>query len=310
MNLFFAPLQGYTDAAYRIFHSEIYPGCIDCYYTPFMRVEQGIPRKKDLKDLEHKSSSIKIVPQIIVKNVEEFDILVESISKLGYSEIDINMGCPFPLQVKKGRGAGLLSNPFIATQILQEVSKRSNDMTFSLKMRLGNEDNTQWRNLVDIINRTPLKCITLHPRNATQQYKGEVSMEEFSNFYNKIQHKIIYNGDLTTLSQIKNIVKEYPKLYGVMLGRGMLGRPSLAYEYKNGIEMSQSQIVKNLICLHNKLFQFYLSKLQGESHLLTKMKTYWDFSEQTIGHKLYKQIKKSSTLSKYNSIIRTIEDLI
>ena len=102
---------------------------------------------------------------------------------------------------------------------------------------------------------------------------------------------------------------DYPKLDGVMLGRGLLSRPSLAYEYKKGIELSQSQIIKELICLHNKLFQYFSSKLQGESHLLTKMKTYWDFSEPIVGHKLYKQIKKTTTVSKYNSIVNAIEKL-
>ena len=308
MKLFFAPLQGYTDAAYRIFHSEIYPGCIDCYYTPFVRLEHGLPRKKDLKDIEPVILSTNVVPQIIVKNVDEFNILVDSISTFGYNEININMGCPFPLQVKRGRGAGLLATPDIATQILQEVSKRT-DIEFSLKMRLGNENSSQWRSLIDILNETPLKSITLHPRNASQQYKGDVSMDEFSDFYSKIQHNIIYNGDLTTIPQIKKIENDYPKLDGVMLGRGLLSRPSLAYEYKKGIELSQSQIIKELICLHNKLFQYFSSKLQGESHLLTKMKTYWDFSEPIVGHKLYKQIKKTTTVSKYNSIVNAIEKL-
>ena len=42
----FAPLQGYTDAAYRQAHACIFGG-IDTYYSPFVRVEHGEIRRKD-----------------------------------------------------------------------------------------------------------------------------------------------------------------------------------------------------------------------------------------------------------------------
>ena len=37
----FAPLQGYTDAVYRLAHARIFGG-IDTYYSPFVRVEHGV----------------------------------------------------------------------------------------------------------------------------------------------------------------------------------------------------------------------------------------------------------------------------
>ena len=91
-----------------------------------------------------------------------------------------------------------------------------------------------------------------------------------------------------------------------MIGRGLLARPSLAFEYKNGIELTHQQQIEELIILHNKLYSFYSSKLQGESHLLTKMKTYWDYSEPIIGHKTYKQIKKASSIFKYNNVVNSL----
>lgn len=307
MKIFFAPLQGYTDAAYRIFHNEIYPGCIDCYYTPFLRLEHGQPRKKDLLELEVKNPLIKVVPQIIAKDILEFRILVNVLRDIGHAEIDINMGCPFPLQVKKGRGAGLLSNPGNVFEILCEISNIQ-DISFSIKMRLGNADKTQWRAYCDSINATPLKHITIHPRIASQQYQGEVDMDIFDEIYNSIKHKIVYNGDITTVSQIVALEEKYPQLDGIMIGRGLLTRPSLAMEYKNGVEITIEQQIHELIILHNKLYGFYSSKLQGESHLLAKMKTFWDYSETIIGHKVFKQIKKSSSILKYNSVVNALSN--
>ena len=46
----FAPLQGYTEAIYRQAHARIFGG-IESYYTPFVRVEHGEIRKKDMREI-------------------------------------------------------------------------------------------------------------------------------------------------------------------------------------------------------------------------------------------------------------------
>ncbi len=306
MKFFFAPLQGYTDAAYRRFHYETFDGCIDSYYTPFLRVEHGDVRAKDLRDiLPENNQGVKIVPQIIVKNVDEFLILINAILPMGYQEIDVNMGCPFPLQLKKGRGAALLDQPHVVNEIMKEVAC-FDSVKFSVKMRLGNKDKCQWREILSILNNAPLHQITLHSRIATQQYKGEVDMDTFSLFQNDCCHKLVYNGDITTIEQLSEINNRFPYLYGVMIGRGLLSNPSLVWEYVNNITLNEEEKIERFLILHNKLFQFYESKLQGESHLLTKMKTIWDYSELLIGRKALKMIKKANNIAKYAQIVSSL----
>lgn len=306
MKFFFAPLQGYTDAAYRRFHYETFDGCIDSYYTPFLRVEHGDVRDKDLRDiLPENNQGVKIVPQIIVKNVDEFLILINAILPMGYQEIDVNMGCPFPLQLKKGRGAALLDQPHVVNEIMKEVAC-FDSVKFSVKMRLGNKDKCQWREILSILNNAPLHHITLHSRIATQQYKGEVDMDAFSLFQNDCCHKLVYNGDITTIEQLSEINNRFPYLYGVMIGRGLLSNPSLVWEYVNNITLNEEEKIERFLILHNKLFQFYESKLQGESHLLTKMKTIWDYSELLIGRKALKMIKKANNIAKYAQIVSSL----
>ena len=41
----FAPLQGYTEAAYRNAHAAVFGG-IDVYHTPFVRVDRGDSTRK------------------------------------------------------------------------------------------------------------------------------------------------------------------------------------------------------------------------------------------------------------------------
>lgn len=107
--LHFAPLQGYTDDVYRRLHHQLVGG-VDFYYTPFVRLEHGAPRSKDLRDIapEH-NENVPVVPQIIAANLAEFRTLTQLIVEKGYQRIDLNMGCPFPLQAKHGRGCGLLA---------------------------------------------------------------------------------------------------------------------------------------------------------------------------------------------------------
>lgn len=50
MKIFFAPLQGYTEAAYRKAHQEVCGG-VDAYLSPFLRLEHGQIRRRDLRDI-------------------------------------------------------------------------------------------------------------------------------------------------------------------------------------------------------------------------------------------------------------------
>lgn len=308
MKFHFAPLQGYTDAAYRKFHDEIYGGCIDFYYTPFIRLEKGTPRSKDIRDIDNKDiDRSKLIPQIIIKDVDEFNQLVNLISSKEYNKIDINMGCPFPLQVKHGKGAGLLDNPYKIEQIAHSITKYPH-IEFSIKMRLGNTDTTQWKDIQATINNTPINHITLHPRIATQQYSGQPNIDAFAEFYENITHPIIYNGDIVNINDISNIVNLFPNLAGIMIGRGLLSQPSLIMEYINNKEMSSNQRIELFLKFHDKLFEYYQNKLHGETQILNKLKTVWDYNESMIGHKLYKLLKKASSIKKYNQIIDAISE--
>lgn len=303
----FAPLQGYTDAAYRRFHNEIYGNSIGCYFSPFVRVEKGNVRNKDLKDiLPEKNEGITLVPQIIVNSVNEFNILVDSIVSLGYSQIDINMGCPFPLQTGKGRGAGLLSRIDVVKALMTEV-RNCQEVSFSIKMRLGLNNCNELHELLPILNSTPLKQIVIHPRIGRQQYKGNVDNCTFEHLYNEITHPIIYNGDILEVEDIYNIASRYPRLAGIMIGRGLLAAPSMAMEYKQGISLDKEQKLSLFLKLHEKLFHHYSCILQGDAQLLMKMKTVWDYQEGSIGHKALKTIKKSTTIAKYQAAVSAIQ---
>ena len=101
MKIYSAPLQGFTEAVWRNIHSRIFGG-IDGYFTPFIRYEHNEIRSKDIRDVECKNNTVQhLVPQIIAATPQEMRPLIALLQSEGYDCVDINMGCSFPLQVRK-----------------------------------------------------------------------------------------------------------------------------------------------------------------------------------------------------------------
>lgn len=301
----FAPLQGHTDDAYRRIHHRLVGG-VEHYYTPFIRMEGGGLRSKEVRDIRPEyNEGVPVVPQIIMKSLKEFEYLTSEVAQRGYTRIDLNMGCPFPMQAKHGRGAGLLAQTDIIRSIAQAIAERP-QIQFSVKMRLGWEDKDEWRPVLEVLNALPLTHITLHPRIGTQQYKGEVDMESFRAFYEACRHPLVYNGDIHTLADIRSLEEAYPRLAGVMIGRGLLARPSLAIEYATGQEWSPEKRRKLMTDLHQALMEHWQPLMNSDAQLLNKLRTFWEYAEEEIGRKLYKKLMKSGSLKNYLSAIREI----
>ena len=301
----FAPLQGYTDDVYRRIHHELMGG-IQTYYTPFLRMEGGGIRSKDMRDIRPEfNEGVPVVPQIIVKSMKEFDFLTGIVEEKGYTRVDINMGCPFPLQAKHGRGSGLLAHVDIIEKMAKAIAAKS-QLKFSVKMRLGWENANEWRPVLDILNSTPLEQITLHPRIGTQQYKGSVSMEVFEEFYKLCKHPLIYNGDVTSVDDIRKLEEMYPKLAGVMIGRGLLARPSLALEYASGVELSWEKRRSLLLDFHDRMKAHYETTANSETQVHSRLRLFWEYMEEELGRKAYKKIMKAGNLKNYLSAVREI----
>lgn len=251
------------------------------------------------------NEGVPVVPQVIARDGQELSALIEVLRPMGYERLDINMGCPFTLQTRHGRGAGLLPNPEAVEDICRIVRQHEGELTFSVKMRLGLHEVDEWEHVLPILNDTPLVHICLHPRTADEGYAGTVHMDEFEAFAHLCDHPLLYNGDLRTPADIEHIAEQYPFLKGVMIGRGLLARPSLAFEYKNKRHLPESEHTTHLCSLHDKLFQDYAKFISSEAQLLQKIRTFWDYAEPTIGRKAWKKIHKAGSLRNYmNSVFQ------
>ena len=321
----FAPLQGYTDCVYRKAHHECVGG-VDEYYTPFVRIEKGEVRKKDLRDTDpERNAGVPTVPQVIAKDADEFAWLCDALQEQGWGRIDLNMGCPFPMQVKAGRGSGLLQHPDRIEEIANEMQRRP-EVLFSVKMRLGQESTDEGFAILPIINDIPLVHVTLHPRLGRQQYKGMVDMEAFGRFMEGCKHPMVFNGDLsqdTLLSQMQtsdsspNLGEQHADavtlpagLKGVMIGRGLLARPWVLLGRQDAGGSKEEILDRQHLAgihydvlkqMHAKVYQYAVSNLCGDSQVLSRLHAFWEYLD--IDRKAKKAIMKATTLRRYNEAV-------
>lgn len=303
----FAPLQGYTDAIYRQAHARIFGG-IESYYTPFVRIEHGDFRRKDVRELEvHNNRGVILTPQLIASTPETILRILSLFIDKNYRKVDINLGCPFPTLAKRHNGAGLLPHPDEVEALLTTVLEAHPDLQFSVKMRLGWEDANECMALLPLLNSLPLSHITMHPRLGKQQYKGEVDLDAFERFYNECQKPLIYNGDLLTTNDIESIARRFPRLAGVMIGRGLLANPALAIEYQQGEPLSPQAKLEKIRLLHADVFSQYGNLLEGgDQQLLAKMRTFWEYLLPDGDRKAKKVIHKTSKLSNYQAAVSNL----
>lgn len=298
--IYFAPLQGFTDAAYRHAHHALCQG-VEAYYAPFLRLEHGEIRHRDIRDIE--PSDLPLVPQIIAANADELCILTKVLADKGYRHIDLNMGCPFPMQTRLGRGAGLLAYPDRLTEMLDEVKRlHEQGVCFSVKMRLGNESSDEWQSVLPLLNATPLEHITIHPRIGKQQYKGEVDMQAFQRLYEESLHPVICNGDIRSVEDIRHLAERYPRMKGIMIGRGLLARPTLAEEYLLDRTCSDDDVRQRILDIHQQVLTAYEQRLEGgDAQVLQKIQPFWEYAGALFDHRFLKQLKKCHNLKEYKN---------
>lgn len=299
MDIYLAPLKGLTNSEFRNTHEEIYGG-ITKYFTPFLRLEKGLLRKRDIRDLE-KSTVETLVPQLLPKDAEEMNEMIKQIEPIYHGEININCGCPFPPVWHSGRGAGILSDKNRFKALIESLNDYKG-FTFSLKMRIGTTSADEINSLTETINASNVTEVIIHPRIATDQYKKPLRMEAFKTFADECKKPIVYNGEINTREDCEKIAQDYPQIHKVMIGRGLLRNMNLANEI-NGIAETDNER-ERFITFHRKLMTLLQSTLCGDKQTLSHLLPYWEYFMPDMDKKKRKAIMKSKTMAEYTSAVR------
>jgi len=297
-----APLQGMTDAIFRSVHHQIWGG-VDAYYGPYLRLDSHKePKANQIRDIiSPLNKKINYIPQLMGNHPA---LLLERITwlhQLGYEQVNWNLGCPYPMVTKRNMGAGLLNQPQLVEEILQEII-HSSPLPISIKCRLGYMDDQEIFPLIDVFNKFNIKEIIIHARTASQLYKGSAQPEKVLPIQENSKHTVTYNGDIDSMEKFQEIQQIFQgKINHYMLGRGLLRKPFLAQQI-GGID--HENIKEQMQLFHDTLTEQYAHKLQ-DHQLLMKMRSFWEYFSHSFSnpHKAYKMIKKASNMKKYGAAV-------
>ena len=287
-----APLQGVTDNVWRMAQHSVFGG-VDAYYAPFMRVERGEVRRKDLRDVDpERNAGITLIPQILACQPDHALMMVDALKQRGYSRIDVNLGCPFPPIALHRKGSGMLAYPELAEALFTALAA-VDGMEYSVKMRLGWDQPDQWRDILPLMDILKPVNIAVHPRIGKQQYKGDLDIGQFEALMAASPWPIVYNGGLRTVEDIEAVVSRYPNLAAVMVGSGLAANPGM---------FAPDATPDDYRRFHDLLVDGYSGQLNGgEAQLVRHLQDIWQTFLPGTGHKLFKAIRKSRTLDQYQT---------
>jgi tRNA-dihydrouridine synthase len=301
--IFSSPLQGITDFRFRNTYQKYFGG-IAAYYAPYIRLQGPLEikasEKRDILPENNKGTAL--VPQVMTNDADEFLFVANEVKKLGYNELNWNLGCPYPMVTNRNLGAGLLNDPKRISEILKKVNAKS-DITVSVKMRLGNINPDEIFKVLPVLESLSLKHIIIHPRTARQMYKDDVNLSAFKRCTESTSHTIVYNGDITTVKGFQEISARVPSVTNWMIGRGMVSDPFLPDMIMQNTCTYPADRTNTFKKFHDSLFDEYEKALSGESHLLMKMWTLWEYfaTAFTNPHKGLKKIKKAKSIDAYHA---------
>lgn len=306
-----APLQGFTDFRFRNAFNLYFKG-IDQFYSPWICLtHQKEMKKSHIIDVQLKNNiGYPIIPQIMTNDAEDFIFLAKYLADLGHTEMNWNLGCPYPMVAKRGMGSGMLCQPLKVVEILEKVVPQLS-IKLSMKMRLGYDNNIETPNLMSYLNDFPLTEIIIHGRTAKQMYTGTVDKEAFQSCLNNSKHSLVYNGDIMSYQELNELQQRFPTVNRWMIGRGVIANPFLPEMIIAKTDQFPENSANKFLKFHDALMDNYGQQLSGEKHLLMKMTSFWEYFARSYSdsHAVLKRIKKAKNMKSYfEAVERNLED--
>ena len=309
MKFYQAPLEGITGSIFRTTIHEVFGDAIDTYFTPFLtpHIKCFLSAKEEEDVHPDHNIGMHTVPQILTNSAEGFLVLVDGLhNELGYNEVNFNLGCPSKTVTGKGRGSGFLGRPIELARFLDAVFEKC-PCAISVKTRIGDTDAEEFRDLLSLFNRFPIKELIVHPRIRTEAYRGSAHREWFSYALQESRNPLCYNGDITSpadLEIVKDLFDKEGRDYNVMIGRGLIADPSLIRQLKGGASMTPDELERFLSLLLTR----YRAVMPGEIPTLYKMKEVWSYMGRLFPaqQKTVKKLLKAKSIPEYKIEEQTI----
>lgn len=308
MQLALAPLQTYTDYHFRNAHQAIFKG-VDKFYAPYLKMNNDgtIKNAPKIDILPENNPGISVIPQLMACNEQEFFIMADYMQSLGYTELNWNMGCPYPMVTNKNLGAGLLNKPQEIFSLLDSIFPKLR-MGLGLKMRMGLENTAEILEILPRLNDYPLTEIIIHARYAKQLYNGTCDHERFLECISLTNHPLTYNGDIETKEDLEELRTKFRGIDNWMIGRGAIKNPSLFEEIQFDRVDSSEVYRTKLLQFSEQLTDSLLRCNPDRGYALSKMKSYWEYLSEGLsdGKQLFRKLKKAKSIEEFGGYLITL----
>lgn len=253
----FAPLDGITKVVFRrVWHRHF--GGADRYFIPlFSPTGQHILTDRDRRELDPAvNGGMPLVPQVMTRVAGDFLWAAEQVRDMGYTEVNLNLGCPSGTVTAKGKGAGFLAKPEELDRFFDEVFAKI-DIPVSVKTRLGIASPEEFGRLLEVYDRYPIACLTIHARVQKEKYRGPVHLDAFARALAESRNPVCYNGDLRTVEEVRALEARFPAVDAVMIGRGAVADPALVRKLRGGPAATKKELQAFTQALYRAYQDYY-----------------------------------------------------
>jgi tRNA-dihydrouridine synthase B len=258
--LWFAPMDGFTDAACRSITQDIR----DIYWekerydfllwTEFMTAD-GFIRNPEwvIHHIDTTPNQHKLIAQIFWGNE---DTLLETVKILEreyrnrFVGIELNMWCPANNVMKSWWWAELIKSKENSLEIIKKI-RTAISLPFSIKTRTGT-------NQEDKKNQTEFLCkasdyvdmITIHARTTAEGYWPNLDRNFIYQLKEQLPNQVIIgNGWITSYEQIESMKQN---LDGVMIGQAAIGNPWIFTPHLPTLQEKCETIIKHLTLIKER----------------------------------------------------------
>ena len=307
MNYYVAPMEGLTDRVWRQAHQKWFgwAGAPAKYYAPFLSPpENRVLIKKKMAELAPESNpGAPVVPQLLAKDGALAAWMVGQLQQLGYTEVNLNFGCPSGTVTAKGKGSGMLRDLDKLDAFLAALFAEA-EGPLTVKTRLGVEKPEEFAAVLEVYNRYPIAELTIHPRVMRQQYRGIVDREAFAKALPECRMPVCYYGDLTTVEQLRALEADFPTVQSLMVGRGIIADPALFRQALGGPAATKEELRGYL----DDLYQGYTALFGSAGCAISRMKGHWFYLIHRFegSERLEKQLRKLREPWEYETVVNQI----